>query len=66
MSAQPLSNSNHFHIRWGNGALDYEDFVSRKEADEAARRWVRRGEAYSIEEFNDSCEQCAETRRRLG
>jgi hypothetical protein len=61
-----MSGSSHFHIRWSDGALDHEDFVSRKEADEAARHWVRRGETYSIEEFDDSCEQCAETRRKFG
>lgn len=66
MSPASGGASRHFHIRWSNGTLDAERFASGKEADEIAKRWVRRGEGYSIEEFDDSCEKCAEARHKFG
>jgi uncharacterized protein YjbJ (UPF0337 family) len=66
MSPASSSPSRHFHIRWSDGVLDDERFGSSKQADETAKRWARRGEAYTIEEFDESCEKCAEARRKFG
>ncbi|HEV2304343.1 MAG TPA: hypothetical protein VGR93_02390 [Candidatus Acidoferrales bacterium] len=56
----PIGAPVHFHIRWsGSAGLDFFRFSSREEADESAKMWVRGNEAYSIEEFGDSCERCA-------
>lgn len=49
----------HYHIRWsGKDILDWERFGSRTEAEVRARELVRRGETYTIEEYDRSCPRC--------
>lgn len=62
MEAQPKA---HFHIRWGSSQLDWERFNSRDKAKQRAQEIVRRGETYSIEEFDSSCEHCKSWRAKL-
>jgi hypothetical protein len=51
----------HYHIRWSNGKLDWERYGSRAEADAGARKLMRVGESYTIEEFSDiGCARCRE------
>jgi len=65
MSEQSSSSvPSHFHIRWSGGELDYEQFGSRQAAVESAKRLVRFGETYSVEEFDDSCNICTEILHR--
>jgi hypothetical protein len=65
MSEQSNSSvPSHFHIRWSGGELDYERFGSRQAAGESAKLLVRFGETYSVEEFDDSCNICAEILHR--
>jgi hypothetical protein len=49
---------NHFHIRWSSGALDWERFGSRAEAEEGARQLMRLGESYTVEEHDEACSRC--------
>jgi hypothetical protein len=49
----------HYHIRWSSSGLDWEAFVSKREADDSAKELVRAGETYTIEQFNCDCPQCA-------
>ena len=50
----------HYHIRWSNGALDWEPFNTRAEAEASARQLMRFGESYTIEEFDGTCPRCLE------
>jgi len=53
----------HYHIRWSrNLQLDWERFNSPKEAEASARQLLRRGEAYAIEEHDETCPRCQATR----
>ena len=60
----------HYHIRWSSSALDWAAFVSKHEAEDCAKKLVRPGETYTIEQFNGDCPQCAallaRTSRRAG
>ena len=50
----------HFHIRWyAESALDWEAFQTASEAEVIARRLVRMGESFKIEERGEDCERCA-------
>jgi hypothetical protein len=49
----------HYHIRWsGKESLDWESFGMREEAETGAKRLVRSGETYVIEEFGAECPRC--------
>ena len=49
----------HFHIRWGErSSLDAEPFMTRAEADGAAKRRVQSGQTYSVEAQLGDCERC--------
>jgi hypothetical protein len=49
----------HYHIRWSSSALDWEAFFSEHDADDSAKKLVRPGETYTIEQFNGDCPKCA-------
>jgi len=60
----------HFHIRWTIGEIiriDWEPFASRDEAERMAKRLITTADAYTIVEFDASCEQCAmfQLKRRI-
>ena len=49
----------HYHIRWsGQNRLDWERFDSDADAVVAARQLKRLGETFTIEERDESCENC--------
>lgn len=49
----------HFHIRWSTkDTLDWESFASPAEAEASARKLVRLGETYTIEERDEACPRC--------
>jgi hypothetical protein len=49
----------HYHIRWSpNVALDWQAFDTRAEAEVNAKQLVRRGETYTIEEYDGLCSRC--------
>jgi hypothetical protein len=48
----------HFHIRWANGALDWERHDSRAGAEESAKRLARPSEQYVIEEHAGASTKC--------
>lgn len=50
----------HYHIRWsGKVLLDWQRFCTPEEAKASARKLVRQGETYSIEEQDDeTCPRC--------
>ena len=51
----------HYRIRWSNGKLDWERYVTRVEAEAGARQLMRVGETYTVEEFSDTgCPRCRE------
>ena len=51
----------HYHTRWSNGKLDWERYVTRREAEAGASQLMRVGETYTIEEFSDTeCPRCRE------
>jgi hypothetical protein len=46
----------HYHIRWsGKALLDWQRFSTPEEAKASARKLVRQGETYTIEEYDESC-----------
>ncbi|HZP32433.1 MAG TPA: hypothetical protein VFB23_03635 [Candidatus Acidoferrales bacterium] len=50
---------NHYHIRWsGKKELDWETFPTHNEANAAAKQLVRRGESYTVEQFDEDCLVC--------
>jgi hypothetical protein len=56
---QPSTMTNHYHIRWsGAGALDWDRFDTREEAEASARHFVRPRETYTVEEFDGACPRC--------
>jgi len=50
----------HYHIRWsGKALLDWQRFSTPEEAKASARKLVRQGETYTIEEQDDErCPRC--------
>jgi hypothetical protein len=49
----------HYHIRWsGKEELDWEAFDTRAEVEASAKQLVRPGEAYTIEEHDETCPRC--------
>lgn len=50
----------HYHIRWsGKSLLDWQRFDTPEEAKASARKLVRHGETYTIEEQDDeTCPRC--------
>jgi hypothetical protein len=49
----------HYHIHWsGKDGLDWESHASRADAEASARRLVRLGETYTIEEQDEACPRC--------
>jgi hypothetical protein len=45
----------HYHIRWAQiPLLDWESFMTRVEAEAAAKILARRGEAYTVEEHGEA------------
>lgn len=49
----------HFHIRWsGSEAMDWEPFTTQEEADASAKKMIRSGETYTIEELGEGCTRC--------
>jgi len=60
---EPMHSHFHFHICWENKQIDWEAFNTREEAVDAARNLLRDSETFTIvEEFDGSCERCAEVR----
>lgn len=54
------SSKIHHHIRWvSSGAVDWERHETRTQAEESAKQLSRKGEEYSIEEFDEACLECA-------
>lgn len=49
----------HYHIRWSNSELDWEPFGTREEAEASALNLVRPNENYTIQEFDETCSECA-------
>jgi hypothetical protein len=49
----------HYHIRWGDGKLDWEAFQTEEEAKIAARELMRLDETYAIEQLDGGCLNCA-------
>jgi hypothetical protein len=49
----------HYHIRWAGGAIDWEVFNSRDEADSSAKELARTSETYTIEKYGIDCPRCA-------
>ena len=61
------SSKIHHHIRWvPSGAVDWERHETRTEAEESAKRLLRRYEGYVIEQFDEACNQCAALRAGTG
>lgn len=52
------SAMNHYHIRWGDGTLDWEAFANEEEAKNAATSLVRDGEKYAVEQLDGNCSRC--------
>jgi hypothetical protein len=51
----------HYHIRWsGVARLDWESFSTPAQADVSANQLMRRGETYTIEQYDQSCTRCRE------
>lgn len=48
----------HFHIHWESGALDWEPFATRWEAESSAGQLARVNESFSIQEFGENCPRC--------
>ena len=49
----------HFHIRVsGAEAMEWEPFHTREEAEDAARKRIRSGQTYTIEELGEGCTRC--------
>jgi hypothetical protein len=53
----------HFHIRWSGSGLDWQVFVTAKEAESAAQDLVLPGESFTVEEFGGNCPRCAGGRK---
>ena len=49
----------HYHIRWGNGALDWEAFATEEEAAAAAKELLRPNETFTVEQLGAGCARCA-------
>lgn len=55
----PQRSAPHYHIRWsGQKPLDWMPYASVNEAEDGARKIVRLGESFSIEEFDGDCVRC--------
>ena len=56
---QPVpQQASHFHIRWSSGAVDWERFDTRAEAQDSANQLARPSERYTIEESGHDCPPC--------
>ena len=62
----------HYHIRWSNSQLDWEQFSTRDEAEASAQDLALPDESYIIQEFDGTCSECAaltkqtESRKSVG
>ena len=54
----------HYHIRWADSKLDWEAFMTEREAKEVAECLKRPGENYAIEKSNGHCQRCNQIVRR--
>ena len=50
--------TNHFHIRWSTGKLDWQRLDTEEEAEKLAEELRIGGEAYRVEQHDQSCERC--------
>jgi hypothetical protein len=55
----------HFHIRWSNISLYRERFDSREEAEAYAKRLVRQGETFTVEEHDEGLSEVQMEKRIL-
>lgn len=55
----------HYHIRWSDSQLDWEAFCTREEAETLALNLVRPHENYTIQEFDETCSECALLRGQI-
>jgi hypothetical protein len=56
---------NHYHIRWGDGTLDWEAFRNEENAQKAANSLVLDGETYAIEQLDGNCSRCHDFEKRM-
>jgi hypothetical protein len=54
----------HYHIRWAGSKLDWEAFMTEKEAKEVAEYLKRPGENYAIEKADGHCQRCNQLKAR--
>jgi hypothetical protein len=53
----------HYHIRWAQiPLLDFESFNTRVQAEAAAQVLARPGETHTIEEQDDGCQRCRDSK----
>lgn len=53
-----MNVEHHFHIRWSDSNVDWKAFSTSEEAQEIAESIKKKGESYSIEEYDGECEPC--------